>query len=69
VNSNPSGADFESALASALSQNNYRRSDLVLTESQVVAGTNYRFTFRNQDGSLSQVVIFVPLGGIPALAP
>ena len=61
VQASPSGDRFEDALGQALSQNNYRRSDLVLTETQVVAGTNYRFTFRNNNGSLSQTVVFVPL--------
>jgi hypothetical protein len=70
VQSNPSGAIFESALAQALAQNGqFYRSDLVLTESQVVAGFNYRFTFRNADGSLKQVVIYVPIGGLPTPAP
>lgn len=32
----------------------------------MVSGTNFRFTFRNGDGSLSQLVIYVPLGGLPA---
>lgn len=35
----------------------------------MVAGTNYRFTFRNKDGSLTQVVIYVPLGGFIVLTP
>jgi hypothetical protein len=35
-----------------------------MTETQVVAGTNYRFTFRNRDGTLSQIVTFISLGGI-----
>jgi hypothetical protein len=33
----------------------------VLTETQVVNGINYRFTFRSADGSLVQVVIYVPI--------
>lgn len=64
----PSGVDYESALAQALQQNNYDRSDLVLTEVQTFNGFNYRFTFRNSDGTLTQVVIYVPIGGIQAEA-
>lgn len=30
----------------------------------MVAGTNYRFTFRNSDGTLTQIVTYISLGGI-----
>lgn len=41
-----------------------------MTETQVVAGTNYRFTFRNSDGTLTQIVIFISLAGIiPDVVP
>lgn len=64
VQSKPSGATFENALARALARKNgYSRSDLVLVETQIVSGTNFRFTFRNAVGSLKQVVIYVPISG------
>lgn len=56
---NSSGAEFEFALSKAL-QNNLSRNDLVMTEVQVVNGKNYRFTFKNKDGSLTTFVQFVP---------
>lgn len=35
-----------------------------MTETQVVSGTNYRFTFRNSDGTLTQIVMYISLAGI-----
>lgn len=62
VQSNPSGSDFSNALAQALTKNpQYTKGDLVLTETQVVNGFNYRLTFRNSDGSLYQTVIYIPI--------
>ena len=61
---NPSGSDFSNVLAKALAKNpQYTKGDLVLTESQVVNVFNYRFSFRNVDGSFYQTVIYVPIFG------
>lgn len=61
---NPSGSDFSNALSKALAKNpQYTKGDLVLTETQVVNGFNYRFSFRNADGSFYQTVIYVPIFG------
>lgn len=61
---NPSGSDFSNALGKALAKNpQYTKGDLVLTETQVVNGFNYRFSFRNADGSFYQTVIYVPIFG------
>ena len=57
--SNFSGHDFRNALAKALATTG----DLVLTETQVFEGCNYRFSFRNPDGSLYQTAIYIPIFG------
>lgn len=41
----------------------------MLTETQVVAGMNYRFTFRNTDGTFNQIVIYIPIGGALEVFP
>lgn len=55
------GTEFEYALSKALHQTPFSRNDLVMTEVQVVNGKNYRFTFKNKDGSLTTFVQYVPL--------
>ena len=56
-----SGAEFEYALSKALQQTPFSRNDLVMTEVQVVNGKNYRFTFKNKEGSLTTFTQYVPL--------
>lgn len=53
---------FEWAIDRALKGDaTLRREDLVKTESQVVAGTNFRFTFRQRNAADKVVTVFVPL--------
>ena len=48
---NPSGEVFEYALNKVLADHpELSRNDVVRVESQVVAGMNYRFTFRQSNG-------------------
>lgn len=58
---NSSGAEFEYALSKALQQTTFSRNDLVMTEVQTVNGKNYRFTFKNKDGSLATFIQYVPI--------
>ena len=56
---------FELALSKVLSEHKQlSRKDLVKVESQVVAGMNYRFTFRGQNGEEAQYSTFVPLSAM-----
>lgn len=56
---------FELALSNVLSEHKQlSREDLVKVESQVVAGMNYRFTFRGQNGEEAQYSTFVPLSAL-----
>jgi len=59
---NPSGELFEYALSQALQEDaSLRRQDLIKTERQVVAGWNYRFTFKQNNAADKVITIFVPL--------
>lgn len=39
----------------------------MLIETQLVNGINYRFTFRNSNGNLTQRVVYSPFEGLPPL--
>ena len=59
---NPSGGVFEFALNKVLSDHpELSRDALVQVESQVVAGMNYRFTFRQDNGEDAQYTTYVSL--------
>ena len=61
----PKGEMFELALSKVLSEHQQlSREDLLKVESQVVAGMNYRFTFRGQNGEQTQYSTFVPLSAL-----
>ena len=60
--SNPSGGVFEFALNKVLSLHpELSRNDLMQVESQVVAGMNYRFTFKQSNGEDAQYTTYISL--------